>query len=110
MLAYGLALAAFSISDVLWPALLAQFLIGFFYFSVMTRLQMLVQRIVDESLRGRVMSLFQVCWAGTIPFGSLAMGYAASLFGTPMTLLISSVICLSYGLLAWFFFRRDPVS
>ena len=110
MLAYGLALAAFSISDILWPALLTQFLIGFFYFSVMTRLQMLVQRIVDESLRGRVMSLFQVCWAGTIPFGSLAMGYAASLFGTPMTLLISSVICLTYGLLAWILFRRNPVT
>lgn len=109
VVAYGLALAAFSISQVIWPALLAQFVIGFFYFTVMTRLQMLVQKIVDENLRGRVMSLFQVCWAGTIPFGSLAMGYAASLLGTPVTLLMSSVICLGYGLLAWLVYRRDPL-
>ncbi|MEE3327781.1 MAG: MFS transporter [Myxococcota bacterium] len=108
MAAYGLALAAFSVSHVIWPALLAQFVVGFFYFSVMTRLQMLIQKIVDENLRGRVMSLFQVCWAGTIPFGSLAMGYAASVLGTPMTLLASSAICLAYGLLAWVMFGREP--
>lgn len=107
--AYGLALAVFSISHVIWPALLSQFFVGFFYFSVMTRLQMLIQKIVDENLRGRVMSLFQVCWAGTIPFGSLAMGYAASVFGTPITLLASSAICLVYGLGAWVIFLRDPV-
>ena len=108
MAAYGLALAVFSVSDLLWLALSAQFVVGFFYFSVMTRLQMLIQKIVDENLRGRVMSLFQVCWAGTIPFGSLGMGYAGSLFGTPVTLLASSVICILYGLVAWGFFFRNP--
>lgn len=107
MVAYGLALAAFSVSHVLWLALLAQFILGFFYFSVMTRLQMLIQKIVDENLRGRIMSLFQVCWAGTIPFGSLAMGYAASVVGTPVTLLVSSGICVVYGLVAWGFSLQD---
>ena len=76
----------------------------------MTRLQTLIQQIVEENLRGRVMSLFQVCWAGTIPFGSLAMGYAAGILGTPMTLLASSLVCISYGLVAMglaFIWRRQ---
>ena len=81
-------------------ALLAQFVLGFFYFSVMTRLQMLIQQIVDDNQRGRVMSLFQICWAGTIPFGSLIMGTSAGLYGTVPTLLASAAICALYGLLA----------
>ena len=34
----------------------------------------LLQQLVDESKRGRVMSLFQVAWAGLVPFGGLGMG------------------------------------
>ncbi len=110
MVAYGAAMAVFSMSTNLWLTLVAQFIIGFFYFSVMTRLQTLIQQIVEENLRGRVMSLFQVCWAGTIPFGSLAMGYAAGILGTPMTLLASSLVCIFYGLVAMglaFIWRRQ---
>jgi len=111
MFAYGLALSAFSLNTNITLALLAQLLVGYFYFSVMTSLQTLIQQIVDESKRGRVMSLFQVAWAGLVPFGSLAMGFLADPLGTPITILTGAGVCVVFGLsLALFFRRGSPLS
>ncbi len=97
VLCYGVALGGFAISRRLPLALLAQLAVGFFYFSAMTRLQTLLQQIVDESKRGRIMSLFQVCWAGLVPFGGLGMGIAAGRFGVEATLLGAAAICGAFG-------------
>ncbi len=98
MAAYGGVLAIFAGTSNLGVALVTQFVIGFFYFTIMTSLQTLIQQIVDEGKRGRVMSLFQVAWAGLVPFGSLAMGYLAQPIGTPATLRIAALICVLYGI------------
>jgi predicted MFS family arabinose efflux permease len=98
MLVYGFVLAGFACTRDVVYALLAQFVIGYAYFAVMTNLQTLIQQLVDESKRGRVMSLFQVSWAGLVPFGSLAMGYLARPLGSPMTLLLSASACIAYGI------------
>ncbi len=66
---------------------------GFFYFAVMTSLQTLIQQIVDEGKRGRVMSLFQVAWAGLVPFGGFAMGTTTQWLGVIPTLAGSAVAC-----------------
>lgn len=97
LIVYGAALAAFAATHNLVTALIAQVVIGFCYFAVMTSLQTLIQQVVDESKRGRVMSLFQVCWAGLVPFGSLSMGYLAVPIGTPATLMLAALVCLAYG-------------
>ena len=98
MAVYGALLAAFATTGRPWLAMAAQVLIGYFYFAVMTELQTLLQELVDESLRGRVMSLFQVAWAGLIPFGSLGMGVAAAAIGVTPTLLLAGGVCAAYGL------------
>jgi MFS family permease len=95
--AYGLALALFARSESLVPALIMQAIIGYFYFAVMTSLQTLIQQIVDEAKRGRVMSLFQVCWAGLVPFGSLMLGFAASPLGTAGAMQATALVCIGYG-------------
>jgi MFS family permease len=106
-----LALSAFSLNTNITLALLAQLLVGYFYFSVMTSLQTLIQQIVDESKRGRVMSLFQVAWAGLVPFGSLAMGFLADPLGPPITILTGAGVCVVFGLsLALFFRGGSPLS
>jgi MFS family permease len=97
LIVYGAALAVFGATDDLTTALIAQVVIGYCYFAVMTSLQTLIQQLVDESKRGRVMSLFQVCWAGLVPFGSLGMGYLAVPFGTSATLLLAAAVCVGYG-------------
>lgn len=108
MAVYGALLAAFALTGHPWLAMGAQVLIGYFYFAVMTELQTLLQEVVDEPLRGRVMSLFQVAWAGLVPFGSLGMGVAAAAFGVTPTLLLAGAICSAYGVAtAWHTRARD---
>ena len=94
---YGALLAAFALTGRPWLAMATEVLIGYFYFAVMTELQTLLQELVDESLRGRVMSLFQVAWAGLIPFGSLGMGLAAAAIGVTPTLFLAGGVCAGYG-------------
>jgi hypothetical protein len=103
MLGYSVAMAGFSAARSVPFALAAQFVIGWTYFAVMTSLQTLIQSIVHESKRGRVMSLFQVAWAGLIPWGGLGMGAAATVIGETATLAAGAAICGLYaaGALAW---------
>jgi predicted MFS family arabinose efflux permease len=81
MLLYGVCLGLFAWTDHTSIALAAQVGVGYFYFAVMTSLQTLIQQVVAEEKRGRVMSLFQVAWAGLVPFGGFGMGAAADAFG-----------------------------
>jgi len=103
MLGYGASLAVFAFSSSLTVVMIAQFVIGWTYFAVMTSLQTLIQQIVHETKRGRVMSLFQVAWAGLIPWGGLAMGAAAGAFGVTATLGGAAAVCAAYaaGALVW---------
>ncbi len=95
---FGVTLAVFGVAKSIELALVTQLLIGYFYFSIMTNLQTLIQQVVDESKRGRVMSLFQVAWGGLVPFGSLSMGFLAGPLGTSRTILIGAGICALYGI------------
>ena len=52
---------------------------------------------VDDSKRGRVMSLFQVCWAGLLPFGGLGMGFTADAIGVVPTLELASSVSVVFG-------------
>lgn len=97
MVAYGVALVVFGATRHVVVALCAQLVVGYFYFAVMTGLQTLVQQIVAESKRGRVMSLFQVAWAGLVPFGSLLLGFLAGPLGTGPTLVGTALVCIVYG-------------
>jgi hypothetical protein len=103
MLGYSAAMAVFSTARGIPLALVSQFVIGWTYFAVMTSLQTLIQQIVHESKRGRVMSLFQVAWAGLVPWGGLGMGAAASVIGETATLAAAAAICGMYaaGALIW---------
>jgi len=96
-LAFGLMLIGFALSRTPTAALLMQVLVGYFYFAIMTDLQRLIQEIVDEARRGRVMSLFQVAWGGLVPFGGLGMGLLAAEFGTPVTIGVGGALCGLYG-------------
>jgi len=97
LLGYGVALALFAVSRSLLVALCLEIAIGYFYFAVMTSLQTLLQQIVDEAKRGRVMSLFQICWAGLVPFGGLGMGAVAGTLGIKATFVAAALICMAFG-------------
>ena len=96
---YGLTLIGFSFSPNLWTALTVQAVVGFFYFSIMTSLQTLIQEVVDEAKRGRVMSLFHVAWGGLFPIGALTLGELAKRIGVGEAIFFAGVVCATVGLL-----------
>jgi len=98
MAGFGAALIGFSLCRSLGAALLAQAVVGFFYFSSMTLMQTLVMQSIDDAKRGRVMALFNVSWGGLITLGAPLLGALASRVGTPHALGLGGSICLAYGL------------
>lgn len=65
----------------------------------------LVQSLVEDDKRGRVMSIFSMAFTGTMPAGNLLAGFLAGRWGTGVTLMASGVICI---VIAGFFFRSIP--
>jgi len=98
---FGAALVAFSLCSHVVPAVLAQLVVGFFYFSAMTMMQTLVMQSIDDAKRGRVMSLFSVGWGGLLTVGAPLMGLLARRVGTPETILMGGVVCLLFGIYRW---------
>ena len=54
----------------------------------------IIQTIVDDDKRGRVMSFYAMSFVGMMPFGSLLAGFIASKIGTPATVTIGGIACL----------------
>lgn len=97
LVCYGVSLSLLALLPLFSVVLVAEFVSGFFYFAIMTSMQTLLQQIVDESKRGRVMSLFQVSWAGMSPFGALFLGAIGSLVGILPAVFLAATVCVVYG-------------
>jgi MFS family permease len=95
---YGIALGVFASTHSIAVAFAAQLVVGYCYFAVMTGLQTLLQQLVDDTQRGRVMSLFQVAWAGLTPIGTMALGAVASVAGVAIALQGAALGCLIVGI------------
>jgi MFS family permease len=98
--AFGAGLIAFSFSRSLWLSLLLMVVTGLGFMAQMAISNTLLQTIVDEDKRGRVMSFFSAATMGATPFGSLLAGAIAARIGAPLTLLISGICCVAGAL--WF--------
>lgn len=102
----GGGLIAFSFSRTVW---LSMFFILFAGFGMMINLascNTILQTIVDDSKRGRVMSFYTMSFMGAAPFGSLLAGYAAKNIGAPDTLIIGGAVCI---LGSFLFARKLPL-
>jgi hypothetical protein len=54
----------------------------------------LVQTLAPDHLRGRVMSICVVCFDGSLPLGSLLLGWMTVQYGAPNALLIAALLSL----------------
>jgi MFS family permease len=97
---FGTGLIAFSFATVLWLAVPCLVVAGFGFIVQMAASNTIIQTIVDEDKRGRVMSFYMMAFLGTVPFGSLIAGWLSSRIGAPHTLLLGGLCCLSGA--AWF--------
>ena len=91
-LLFGALIVGFSLSRTLWLSELVLFLAGAAMMMVTATATSLVQLIVPDHLRGRVVSIFMVAFRGGMPLGALASGYAASLVGTAPVVLVNGII------------------
>jgi MFS family permease len=99
---FGLGLLAFAFSRSLWLSLPAMMAVGFGMMVQLAASNTILQTIVDEDKRGRVMSFYTMAFMGMAPFGSLCAGLAAGRWGAPATVAMSGAGCLAGGLLfAW---------
>lgn len=98
--AFGVGLIAFSFSRVLWLSLLLMIVTGFGFMIQMAASNTVLQTIVEEDKRGRVMSFYTMAFMGTAPFGSLLAGSVAARIGAPHTLLFGGAGCILGAL--WF--------
>jgi MFS family permease len=92
--AFGVGLIAFSFTRVTWLALLLMMLTGLGFMVQMAASNTVLQTIVDEDKRGRVMSFYTMAFMGTAPFGSLLAGSVADRIGAPHTLLFGGIGCV----------------
>jgi MFS family permease len=101
----GAALIAFGFSHVLWLSILILPVVGFGLMQQMAPSNTILQTIVDDEKRGRVMSFYGMAFLGMVPFGSLLAGNLAARIGAPRTMMVNGVFCLLGSL--WFT-RRLP--
>jgi MFS family permease len=90
---YGIGLSLLALSDRLILALVLALAIGFSLMMLMASCNTILQTIVDETKRGRVISLFVMARRGVESFGCLVAGVVAHNFGTPETLMIGGIVC-----------------
>jgi len=91
---FGIGLIAFSFSRFLWLSLALMSLTGFGMMVQMASSNTVLQTIVDEDKRGRVMSFYTMSFMGTAPFGSLLAGGLATKIGAPNTLIVGGLSCI----------------
>jgi predicted MFS family arabinose efflux permease len=106
-LAFGSGLVVFSMTSSLWSACLVLALAGAGFMVQLAATNTVLQTIVEERLRGRVMSFYTMAFFGTVPIGSLIGGFIADRLGAPFTVRVSGIICLGAG--AWFAYRLSAI-
>jgi MFS family permease len=91
---FGASLIAFSFSRMFWLSMLLLPFTGFGLMQQMAASNTILQTIVDDEKRGRVMAYYAMAFQGMAPFGSLFGGAVAGRIGAPATLAIGGAICL----------------
>jgi MFS family permease len=91
---FGAGLIAFSQSRVLWLSLVLLLVAGFGMMTHMAASNTILQTIIPDERRGRVMSYYTMAFIGMAPFGSLLAGSLANRIGAPITVLISGTFCI----------------
>jgi MFS family permease len=98
---FGTGLIAFGLSHVLWLSLVLMLFTGFGMMQGLTASNTIIQTLVPEDKRGRVMSYYTVAFVGMAPFGSLMAGGLGHAIGAPRTVIISGVACIAGSLWFW---------
>ena len=104
---FGLGLIGFGLSHVFWLSMVMMLVAGFGMMQGMAASNTIIQTIVSEDMRGRVMSYYTIAFVGMSPFGSLLAGAMAHTVGAPRTVILNGTVVLLGA--AWFAVRLPAV-
>lgn len=90
----GASLILFSLSKTFWLSALLLLPVGFSMMTQMAASNTLVQAMVPDELRGRVMSVYSMMFMGMAPLGALMAGSLASYLGAPKTVALGGLVCV----------------
>lgn len=96
---FGVGLIAFAASRSVWLSLALLAPTGAGFMIQMAASNTVIQTMVREDMRGRVMSFYTMAFIGTAPFGSLLAGWASERIGAPRTIALGGAACIAGGLL-----------
>jgi MFS family permease len=102
---FGAALVAFAFSRNVWLSALTMAIAGFGIMATTSAMNTILQTLVEERMRGRVMALYTMAFIGLSPVGALASGALADRIGAPLTVGGGGAACV---LLALWFARQIP--
>lgn len=102
---FGVAVAAFAVIPSFPVALVVLAITGGALILTSALTNTLIQTIVPDSLRGRVMGFYAFVFLGMSPFGAFLVGWGADRFGAPAAVAAGGVVCILGALEMW---RRVP--
>jgi MFS family permease len=97
---FGCGLILFGLSRHLWLSMVLMLVIGFGMMQGLAASKTVIQTLVPEDRRARVMSYYTMAFVGTAPVGSLLAGVMADRVGAPLTVMITGAVCLAGAV--WF--------
>ena len=104
---FGLGLISFGLSRWLPLSLFLMLIVGFGMMQGMAASNTVIQTLVPEDKRGRVMSYYTMAFVGMAPFGSLLAGALAHQLGAPHAVMITGACCLAGAV--WFTTRLKAI-
>ncbi len=91
-------LIVFSFSKSIYINMPLMVIIGFGMMMQMASTNTLIQSVVDDKMRGRVLSIYTMAFTAVTPFGSLLVGSLSSTWGVQPALAICALVCLIWSL------------
>jgi MFS family permease len=103
---FGVFLILFSFSRSFWLSVVLLIPVGFSMMLQMSSSNTLIQAMVPDELRGRVMAVYSMMFMGMAPIGALLAGSLAGILGAPTTVTVGGAICIIGSI---FFRAKLPV-
>jgi MFS family permease len=96
---FGVSLIFFSFSRYFWLSTVLLVPVGFFMMVQMASSNTLIQAMVPDQLRGRILAVYSMMFMGMAPFGALSAGAVAHRVGAPWTVALGGVACIAGSIL-----------
>ena len=93
---FSISLVLFSLSKIYLFSIFILILTGWASVTATSLVNTLLQTVVPDAFRGRVMSAFMFTFAGVMPFGNLIAGALSQVLGVSLTVLIGGIICSAF--------------